>query len=103
MKELISKDNNLKAKYGNILSLKQNDIEKYVKSHPKIEDDLANHYVDQIMKHTPARTAADISQAWLYGITGFNRQINAKKNMASPRYSKAQLAYNTAKAEEEPY
>lgn len=105
MKELIAKDSKLKAKYASILNLpfgngEQSKIEKFCQKNPQIHDDLANHYVDQIMKRTPARSAADISQAWLYGITGFNRQVKNKKDMSSDRYAKASNAFNSAKGQQ---
>jgi hypothetical protein len=102
MKELISKDSTLKSKYGKLLSIEhgdfdQSEIEKFCAKHPQIHDDLANHYIDQIMKRTSAKTVEDIAQAWLYGISGFNKQ--AKKGIdfhSTPRNQKARMAYNTS-------
>lgn len=102
MHELISKDKNLKKKYGQILQIsfgnfEQSEIEEFAKNHPRIHDDLANHYIDQIMKRTSARTAGEVSQAWLYGIKGFNNQKKAGKNMKSDRFDNAQAAYDQSK------
>lgn len=79
VKDLVSKDKNLKSKYGAILSLpygdfEQEEFEEYFKKHPSINDDLANRYIDNISKATGAKTAQEISQAWLYGIKGYNQQ-----------------------------
>jgi hypothetical protein len=101
--ELISKDKGgLKKKYGSILSLswgnfEQSEVEEFMQNHPRIHEDLANHYIDQILKRTSAKTAGEISQAWLYGIKGFNKQKKAGKPMKSDRFNNAQNAYAQSK------
>lgn len=102
MQELISKSPRLKQKYSKILTLpfgnqEQSQIEAFVSKHPQIHDDLANEYVDQIMKRTSAKTAGQISQAWLYGIKGYNRQVKQKVDMNSPRFTKAQATFDKSK------
>lgn len=89
IKDLISKNSQLKTKYGKVLNIpfgefKQDDFEDFVNKNPEIHDDLADHYIDRILQATPARTVADISQAWLYGISGFNKQY--KKRSAENPY-----------------
>lgn len=86
VQDLVSKDKNLKSKYGKVLNLsygnfEQSEIEDFFKKNPKINDDLANHYIDKIVAGTSARTAEEISQAWLYGVKGYNKQQqNASSN-----------------------
>jgi len=82
IKDLVSKDKNLKAKYSAILNIpfgdyKQKELEKFVNTHPKINEDLADFYIDEVIRITGDNSIEGISQAWLYGPYAYKRQ---KKN-----------------------
>lgn len=103
MKDLISKIPSLKSKYSSILDMpsgdyNQEEIEDFMKKNPKIHDDLANAYVDQIVKYTPAKTAGEISRAWLLGPTGYVKYLKAGKgDTVTKRYQDAEDAFNKSK------
>lgn len=100
IQELVSKSPKLKSKYGEVLDMDygdgdQSDIEDFIKQHPGFHTDLANHYVDQIVKYTPARSVGEISDAWLFGINGYNKRAAAGKDISkTKRFGKATAAYD---------
>ncbi len=99
VKELVGKSNKLKAKHGAVLSANtQDDMEAYFKKNPKINEDLANHYIDQIDKYAKPSDPGEYHTAWQHGIGGLNKMKESGTNMSSvERYSKGQAAYQHAK------
>lgn len=103
IKDLISKTPSLKSKYSDILSMNsgnfnQDEIEEFMANHPSIHDDLAKTYVNQIIKLTPAKTAGEISRAWLLGPTGYVKYLEAGKGKTvTKRYQDAEDAFAKSK------
>ncbi len=99
VKELVGKSNKLKAKHGAVLNAKtQDDMEDYFKKNPKINEDLANHYIDQIDRHSKPSDPGEYHTAWQHGIAGLNKMKESGTDMSTvERYSKGQAAYQHAK------
>lgn len=99
IKELVSKSNKLKGKYGDVLNINdQHAMEDYVKKNPKIEDDLANHYVNVIEQQSKPVDPGHYHVAWEYGPGGLSKMLDKNKDFNSvERYRKGQAAYDNAK------
>jgi hypothetical protein len=99
IKELVSKSGKLKGKYKDVLNIEdQHEMEDYVKKNPKIEDDLANHFVDQIEKQSKPTEPGHYHVAWEYGPGGLSKMLNKGKDFNQvERYRKGTAAYDNAK------
>jgi hypothetical protein len=112
IKDMVSKDKKLKAKYGKILPMssgnyQQDEIENFVNRNPHFQDDLINAFIDHAIKIMPAGTTITpslISQAVLYGPYGVIKQLKnatpdnptgipADDKITGLRNAKAEKAY----------
>lgn len=95
--ELVDKSPKLKAKYGEVLNRdSQGGVEDFFTENPQFENDLANHYVDQIEKYGKVSDPGSYHVAWENGITGLNNLVDKNKLNNVERYNKGNAAYEHA-------
>jgi len=79
-KDIISKNPKLKKQYGHLLNLKGKDFHKAYHKDPNLDRKLASHYYDHAAKHF-GHDPAKIGMAWLNGINGTKKHLNAGKDV----------------------
>lgn len=79
-KDIISKNKDLKEKYGHLVKLDGKNFHEAYHKHPELDRTLASHYYDQSAKnfgHDPVK----IGHSWLNGIRGTYKALKSGKDI----------------------